>query len=142
MAYFDLDKTGNHDAAHTFARVTAMFKELYGALGKSTTSASLTKTAAATAGAATLNGVQSGKITSEALSTAAAASYTLTLTNDAIAASDQVFVSVANGTNTGGKPIVGRVTPGAGTVAVEISNEHASTAFNGTLVVSFLALKN
>ena len=105
------------------------------ALGKGT------KTASATAGAATLNN-WSGKITSEALTTAQNAIYTLTLTNDKIAATDMVFVSVANGTNAAGTPMIGRVTPGAGSVAIEVINK-ASTAvaFNGTVVVSFFVLK-
>ena len=63
---------------------------------------------AATAGAATLAALQ-GKVTSEALTTAQNAIYTLTLTNTAIAAADIVLVSVANGTNTQGSPTVTRV---------------------------------
>ena len=62
-----------------------------------------TKTAAATSGAATLNKM-SGVITTEALTTATGATYTLTLTNSDIAAADLVFVSVGNGTNTAGAP--------------------------------------
>lgn len=95
-----------------------------------------TVTATATAGAATLNKFY-GKITSESLTTAAAAAYTLTLTNSNIAATDIVFASVANGTNTGGIPLVGTITPAAGSVAIKIENQHATTAFNGTVVVSF-----
>lgn len=68
------------------------------------------KTVTAVTGAATLNKA-SGKITSEALTTAAGASYTLTLTNSAIAAADTVYVSLANGTNSAGLPMVGLVTP-------------------------------
>ncbi len=97
-------------------------------------------TATATSGAATLN-KRSGKITSEALTTAAAAAYTLTLTNSAIAATDIVLVSVANGTNTQGIVVPGRVTPGNGSVVILIENQHASQALNGTLVISFVAFK-
>jgi hypothetical protein len=71
-----------------------------------------TKTAAATAGAATLSKT-AGKVTSEALTTAAAAAYTLTITNTKVAAADQCFASVAYGTSTTGVPAVTRVTPGA-----------------------------
>jgi len=96
-------------------------------------------TATATAGAATLN-AQTGKVTSEALVTAQNAIYTLTLTNNQIAAADIVLVSVANGTNTQGTPTVTRVQPAAGQIVVLISNLHASAqALNGTLVVSFAA---
>lgn len=100
-----------------------------------------TKTAAATAGAATLNKA-AGKITSEALTTAAGADYTLTITNDQIAAADQVFASLANGTNTQGVPYIRSVTPGANSVVIVVRNGHASQALNGTLVISFMSLKN
>jgi hypothetical protein len=98
-------------------------------------------TASATAGAATL-AKMAGKITSEALTTAQDATYTLTLTNSTIAATDMVFVSLANGTNTQGTPVVGRVTPGSGSVVITVVNKHATAeALNGTLVISFLVVK-
>ena len=97
-------------------------------------------TATAVAGAATLAAL-TGKITTEALITAAAANYTLTLTNSLIAAADVVMVTVANGTATTGVPIVARVQPAAGSVVVVIRNVDAAVAFNGTLVASFQVLK-
>ena len=100
-----------------------------------------TKTTAATAGAATLNKL-SGKITTEALTTAAGASYTLTITNSLITAADIPFASVAFGTNTTGNTVISRVTPGAGSLTIVIRNIDAAVAFNGTLVVSFGTLKN
>lgn len=100
-----------------------------------------TKTATATAGAATLSKL-SGKVTSESLTTAAAAEYTLTVTNTRVAAADIAFASVANGTNSAGSPAVVRVTPGAGSLVVVVRNVHASAALNGTIVVSFVVLKN
>lgn len=97
-------------------------------------------TATATAGAATLNN-RFGVITSEALTTAQAAIYTLTITNSEIAAADVVFASVANGTNTQGTPVVQRVQPAAGSLVVTVCNQHASAqAFNGTIKISFAAL--
>lgn len=99
-----------------------------------------TKTVAASGGAATLN-KSSGKVTSETLSTAAGATYTLTLTNSAIAAADMVFASVAYGTSTTGMPAITRVTPAAGSVVIVVQNVHASAALNGTIVVSFMSLK-
>lgn len=99
-----------------------------------------TKTAAATAGAATLS-KSSGVITSEALTTAAGVVYTLTLTNTVIAATDQVFVSVGNGTNTTVGPALVSVTPAAGSVVIVIRNTHASAALNGTIKVAFAVLK-
>lgn len=93
-------------------------------------------TATATAGAATLNN-RFGKITTEALTTAAAATYTLTITNSQIAATDHVFVSVAYGTATAGAPVVQLVTPAAGSVVIILKNVHATAALDGTLKISF-----
>jgi cytoskeletal protein CcmA (bactofilin family) len=97
-------------------------------------------TATATAGAATLNSRQ-GKITTEALTTAQDAAYTLTLTNSTIAAADNVFVQVTNGTNAAGCPIVSTVAPAAGSVVIVIRNMIAA-ALNGTLVVQFQVMKS
>jgi hypothetical protein len=94
--------------------------------------------AAATAGAATCNSV-SGKITSEALTTAADAEYVLTLTNSLITASSMVFASVANGTNTTEGIVVQRVQPGSSSVVIRVKNTNAG-ALNGTIVVSFMVL--
>ena len=97
-------------------------------------------TATATAGAATL-AAKVGKVTTEALTTAQNVIYTLTITNTAIAAADVVTASVANGTNTQGTPMIGTVTPGAGTLVITVINKHATAqALNGTLVVSFRAV--
>lgn len=97
--------------------------------------------ATATAGAATLNSTQ-GKVTSESLTTAQNAIYTLTITNSAVAAADIAMASVANGTNSAGTPMIGKVTPGASSLVVEVINKHATAvAFNGTVVVSFTVVK-
>lgn len=99
-----------------------------------------TRTASATAGAATLNSGY-GVITSEALTTAAGAVYTLTLTNSAIAATDIVLVSVGGGTNTTVGPSLAGVVPAAGSVVISVRNTHASSALNGTIKVSFSVIK-
>lgn len=100
-----------------------------------------TKTATAVAGAATLS-KSAGVVTSEALTTAAGGIYTLTLTNANVAAADQVFAGVANGTNTTGLPDILTVTPGAGTVVIVVGNVSTTAAFNGTVKISFMVLKN
>lgn len=100
-----------------------------------------TKTAAASSGAATLAKL-SGVITTEALTTAGLADYTLTLTNSTIAATDQVVVSIANGTNSAGDPVQGTVTPGTGSVVIVVRNAHATVALNGTLKIAFVVFKN
>lgn len=97
-------------------------------------------TGTSAAGAITLN-AQSGTITTESVSTAAAAIYTLTVTNNKVAANDIVMVSVANGTNSAGDPTVLRITPAAGSVVITIKNTHATNAFNGTLKIAFMVFK-
>lgn len=96
-------------------------------------------TATASSGAATLNKI-SGTITSEALTTAAGADYTLTLTNSTIAATSRVFATPDNGTNTTAGMAVGRVTPAAGSVVILVRNTHASVAWNGTIKVNFAVM--
>jgi hypothetical protein len=98
-------------------------------------------TAAATAGAATLNKT-AGKITTEALTTAQNAIYVLTLTNSEIAAADIVVATVCDGTNTQGTPMIGFVKAAAGSCTIEVINKHATAeALNGTLVISFKVFK-
>ena len=158
MAQQTLDTTGNEAWSSVFGKMNANFTDLYGtvsagAAGNFTTATSTglatlnslkldtgTKTATATAGAATL-AKSSGKITSEALTTAGLASYTLTLTNSLVAATDQLFVSVANGTNTQGTLGVGPVVCGSGSATIIIHNLHATEALNGTIVISFMDVK-
>lgn len=99
-------------------------------------------TATAASGAATLNR-HAGVITSEALTTAQNAIYTLTITNSEVEATDIVTATVQNGTNTQGTPMIGKVTPAAGSLVVEVINKHAtSQAFNGTVKVAFQVTKS
>ncbi len=77
------------------------------------------------------------KVTTASLTTAAAANYTLTVTNVKVSAADIVFASVANGSNTAGTPAIVTVTPAAGSLVIVITNSHSGDAFDGTLVVSF-----
>lgn len=98
-------------------------------------------TTTAVAGAATL-AKYAGKITSEALTTAQDAVYTLTLTNSLAAAADIVVCSLANGTNTQGTPILTRAVCGAGSITFIVVNKHATAqALNGTIVVSYVLFK-
>jgi hypothetical protein len=92
---------------------------------------------AAASGAVTLNNATAGVITSETLSTAAAAIYTLTLTSNLILAGSVVFASVALGTSTTGDPIITQVAPAAGSVVIKVKNDHASAALNGTIKIGF-----
>lgn len=96
-----------------------------------------TGTATATAGAATLN-TQRGTITSESLTTAAGADYTLTLTNSKVTTTSKVLPTVDNGSNTTEGLSVQRVTPAAGSVVILVRNTHAANALNGTIKIGFL----
>jgi hypothetical protein len=99
------------------------------------------KTATAVAGAATLNKT-AGVVTSESLTTAVGAIYTLTLTDTAIASTDQVMATVQPGTSTTGTPSITTVDPAAGQLVIKVKNIDSTNAFNGTLLISFVAFKN
>lgn len=100
-----------------------------------------TGTVTAAAGAATLN-AESGIVTSEALTTAQNAIYTLTLTNSKVKATDIVLASVSDGTNTQGTPMIGQINPADGSVVIEVINKHATAeAFNGTIIIAFIVFR-
>jgi hypothetical protein len=96
-------------------------------------------TATSTANAATIN-TQNGTITTEALTTAAGATYTMTLTNSKIKATSVVQVTVGKGTCTAGQPTVCFVTPAAGSVVIILQNIHSANALNGTITIGFTVL--
>jgi hypothetical protein len=91
-------------------------------------------TATGSAGASTAAG-ERVVITTEALSTAAGATFTETITNSAVTAASLPLCSVWYGTATTGTPTIARTQPGAGTLTVLVQNIHASAALNGTIVI-------
>lgn len=95
-------------------------------------------TATSTAAAATINAA-AGVITTESLTTAAAAVYTFTLTNSFIAAGDIVLAMVS--TTGTGTPVVAEITPAAGSAVIVIQNIHASAALNAVLKIGFVVIK-
>jgi len=104
--------------------------------------ASEISTGTAAAAAVTINDYK-GLVTSEALTTAQNAFYTLVVTNNKITANDLVFASVYDGTNNQGTPMIGKVEPAAGQVTIEVINKHASAeAFNGTIKIAFFVIKS
>jgi len=158
MAKQSLDTTCNEYVGTTLAKINENFTDLYNGTGATSqtlttlTTSDLatieslkvdtgTKTATATAGAATLSKT-AGVVTSEAITTAAGATYTLTLTNTKVAATSQVFASVNLGAGTGGTPAITSVTPGSGSVVIVVQNIHASAAFNAAIKIAFLVLDN
>jgi hypothetical protein len=95
--------------------------------------------ASATAGSAKLDSTR-GTVTSEELSTAAGADYTLTLSNRYISSSSVVLASVANGSNRTEGIAVHRVQPGAGAAVIHVRNTNASAPLNGSVKISFAVL--
>jgi hypothetical protein len=98
-------------------------------------------TGTASAGAVSVEG-KVGKITTESLTTAKDAAYTLTVTDTEVVADDIVLASACLGTATTGVPVVGAVTPADGSFTMIVHNKDTgSAAFNGTLKISFLVIK-
>jgi hypothetical protein len=95
-------------------------------------------TATGTSNASTLAN-KCGLITTESASTAAAGSFTETITDTVVAATDVCLASVQTGGT--GSPVVMKVTPAAGSLVILISNVHATAAFNNTLGISFFCIK-
>ena len=86
--------------------------------------------------AATSNTV-AGMITTEALTTAAGATYTFTLTNSLLVAGAAApQVQVKSGTNTQGGYQVTSVVNATGSTVISILNT-GTTAFNGTILIGF-----
>lgn len=93
-------------------------------------------TGTSSAGAITLAGSEL-YITTESLTTAAAAVYTLTITNSQVNAASQVFASVDAGSSTG-TPVIASITPSAGSLVIKVQNIHSATAFNNSIKISVL----
>lgn len=81
----------------------------------------------------------SGTITVGSVATAGLASRTVTLTNSLITADSKVFVSLGDYGGTG-TPIVQKVTPALGSVAIVIYNAHASVALSAAFDLDFLVV--
>jgi hypothetical protein len=93
-------------------------------------------TQTSTANAATSNTL-SGRVVTEALTTAAGANYTMTITNSAVTALSNVQAAVTSGTNTTPGLMIFSVTPAAGSVVILVRN-NGTAALNGTIVISYL----
>lgn len=95
-------------------------------------------TATSTAAAATING-ESGIITTEALTTAAQASYSFTLTDSMITTKSVLLINVAKGTATTGGLVPAFIAPAAGSAVIIFQNP-GSAAVNGTVKISFIVI--
>jgi fibronectin-binding autotransporter adhesin len=80
-----------------------------------------------------------GVITTESLTTAAGAAQALTITNTLCATTSIVLVTRSGGTSAGGTPII-KAVPGNGSFVITLDNKHASAAFDGTFILSFLLI--
>ena len=80
---------------------------------------------------------QTGRITTEALSTAAAATQAITLTNTLIAATTQILCQITGGSYTAGIPIVEKAVPGSGSAVLTLRNVAAAAGLNGTVIIDF-----
>lgn len=87
------------------------------------------------ANAATLSTL-SGTITTSSLSTAAAGTYVITLTNTLVTAASVVQAAVYDKTNTTPGVLIQSIVPAAGSVVITLKN-NGSAALNGTCVVAF-----
>lgn len=99
-------------------------------------------TSTASSGAATIT-AKAAVITTESLTTAQNAFYTLTVTATGLVSSGvPILCTIGNGTNSAGTPMLVTCTrTDANTVTISIQNKHASAvALNGTLVVSLWIL--
>lgn len=99
----------------------------------------LSGTGTCSTNAVTINAL-SGKITTEALTTAAGAAVTLTITNDQVVATDIILLTRQGGTSDEGTEIM-LATAGAGSFTILIENRHASAAFDGTFIIGFYVVK-
>jgi len=97
----------------------------------------ITKVAAVEASNAVTINSQAGVITTSALTTAAGASYVITLTNSSLLAASVVTLAFQGGTNTRKNYNV-EVVPSAGSAVITIYNTEPSNALNGTMKLGFL----
>lgn len=78
----------------------------------------------------------SGQITTVAQNIAAAGEVTFVVTNNKVAATDNIIVGIASG-SVGGTTIAAVTAIGAGSFSITLTNLHASVAETGTLVINF-----
>ena len=89
--------------------------------------------------AGTLNQI-AGKVTTEALTTAAAGAQALTVANSLVEAGDIVIATINGGTSTTGSAEL-KAVAGASQIVFTLTNRHASAAFNGTFIIGFVVMK-
>jgi len=122
----DTSLTGGQNPASvavTPFQVAGIFAEAFQNLQTSTVHAATSNTIA-------------GVVTTEALTTAAGATYTFTLTDSLITTATVMQVGMYSLSNTGGAISLTSVTPASGSVVFVFTNT-GTTAFNGTMNIVF-----
>jgi len=93
----------------------------------------ITATATGTGGTSTATlSKPIGVITTDAITTAAAADHVMTVTNTGVTTASIINVTVNKNASTGW-PVITSVEPGPGSYVIRITNAHASAAFNAAL---------
>lgn len=92
----------------------------------------------ASGGAVTIN-ASHGRITTEALTTAAGATTTITLTNNKITNNTQIVCQVRSYSGAG-TPIIFRAQTSNGSASIVIKNVHASAALDTSLLFEFITM--
>ncbi len=96
----------------------------------------LDKAAATTVGFAVTINKMAGVITTEALTTAGGASQAIAFTDSAISVNSVILCQIQGGSNTT-QNVTLVATPGAGNATINIFNNTAATALNGTMIIGF-----
>lgn len=133
----DLDLSGNLDVTGTFSVTGATASDI--TIGVGFTLNLDSSTATLVANATTLT-KYAAVITTEALTTAGAASQAFVITKTGVTAGDLAFITDVGGTNTTRNYSYIAVTT-TNTVTVTVFNNTAATALNGTLKFNLLILK-
>lgn len=101
----------------------------------------ITATASGTSGTSTVTLSKTlGVITTDAITTAAAADHVMTVTNTTVTASSVIVASINKNASTGW-PVITSIEPGSGSFVIRITNMHASAAFNAALKIAFQVVK-
>lgn len=79
------------------------------------------------------------KITTASITTAAAGTHVITVTKAGITATSTVLISRGGGSNTQ-EVFAVKAVCSTDTITITITNQHASSAFNGTIILYVLAL--
>lgn len=120
---------------------TAPTRTALQAFGGQAVDVTITATATGTSGTSTVTlNTPLGVITTDAITTAAAATHVMTVTDSTVTATSIIHASVSQNGSTG-LPVITSIEPGSGSFIVRVTNLHASAAFNAALKIAFEVVK-